>query len=464
MKMEFLSPNSSGNIIKVVGVGGGGSNAVNHMFLKGITGVDFIVCNTDNQALAMSPVPSKVQLGPALTQGRGAGSIPDVGKEACTESADEIHRLLLNNTRMLFITAGMGGGTGTGAAPIIAKLAREMDILTVGIVTKPFKFEGKRRHQQAENGLEQLKKNVDTLIVIDNERLREIYGDLGLRDAFGHADDILTTAAKAIAEIITVPGYINVDFADVNTVMRNSGAAIMGVGVAEGSDRARQAIDMALTSPLLEESNIRGAQHILLNISSGTREVTMDEIMEITDFVQEEAGEGTDVIWGNCYNESLGDRLCVTLIATGFEQNGARVKGGRVVVDIEGDTQHIGARPNRISDITADERTMYKPKGTTVELGTGKSASFGDRVNPPAVTLPGSNAYPVRQPGSLPKLSSPKVVNDLENEPAFQRRGIKLDDVSHSSDEPRSRLTINASDEPDLFSSLPFLHEKDGID
>jgi cell division protein FtsZ len=461
MKMEFLSPNSSSNIIKVVGVGGGGSNAVNHMFLQGITGVDFIVCNTDNQALALSPVPTKVQLGPALTHGRGAGSLPDVGKDACSESADEIHRLLMNNTKMLFITAGMGGGTGTGAAPVIAKLARELDILTVGIVTKPFKFEGKRRHIQAVNGLEQLKKNVDTLIVIDNERLREIYGDLGLRDAFGNADDILTTAAKAIAEIITVPGYINVDFADVNTVMRNSGVAIMGVGVAEGADRARSAIDMALTSPLLEESNIRGAQHILLNISSGTREVTMDEIMEITDFVQEEAGEGTDVIWGNCYNESLGDRLCVTLIATGFEHNGTRIKDGRVVVDMEGDLSHIGARPTGLNDILAEDKPM-RP-GVSVDLG-GTRPRPPEHSPRPAAPIAGTGQTPVRHPGQLPKLSSPKVISELENEPAYLRKGVKLDDVAHSSEEPRSRLTVNASDEPDLFSSMPFLHEKDGID
>jgi len=461
MKMEFLSPNSSSNIIKVVGVGGGGSNAVNHMFLQGITGVDFIVCNTDNQALALSPVPTKVQLGPALTQGRGAGSIPDVGKDACSESADEIHRLLMNNTKMLFITAGMGGGTGTGAAPIIAKLARELDILTVGIVTKPFKFEGKRRHNQAVNGLEQLKKNVDTLIVIDNERLREIYGDLGLRDAFGNADDILTTAAKAIAEIITVPGYINVDFADVNTVMRNSGVAIMGVGVAEGADRARQAIDMALTSPLLEESNIRGAQHILLNISSGTREVTMDEIMEITDFVQEEAGEGTDVIWGNCYNESLGDRLCVTLIATGFEHNGTRIKDGRVVVDMEGDINHIGQRPVTLHDVRGEDKPM-RP-GTSVDL-TGSRSRPAEVAPRPAAPVAGSGQAQLRHPGQPPKLSSPKVISDLENEPAYLRKGVRLDDISHSSEEPRSRLTVNASDEPDLFSSMPFLHEKDGID
>jgi cell division protein FtsZ len=386
-----------------------------------------------------------------------------VGKEACIESVEDIERLLLNNTKMLFITAGMGGGTGTGAAPIIAKVAREMGILTVGIVTVPFQFEGKRRISQAMNGLEQLKKNVDTLIVIANERLREIYGDLGLRDAFSHADDILTTAAKAIAEIITVPGYINVDFADVNTVMRESGVAIMGVGTAEGTDRARQAIDLALSSPLLEDNNIHGAQHILLNISSGTREVTMDEIMEITDFVQAEAGDGTDVIWGNCYNESLGDKLCVTLIATGFESRGAsqRVKDGKVVLDIDQpNLSHLGAvRHVTLSDANEEEAAL-RP-GVTVEIDmTRRRNDYSTRPSSPAGV---GGAQPSRVAENV-KLASPKVIGELENEPAFLRRGVKLDDVTHSSEETRSRITVNASDEPDLFSSMPFLNEQQDID
>lgn len=463
MDMEFLSLDNTSHIIKVIGVGGGGSNAVNHMYRQGITGVDFIVCNTDNQALAMSPVPVKVQLGPGLTEGRGAGSKPEVGKEACVESSEELTRLLENNTKMLFITAGMGGGTGTGAAPIIAKLAREMGILTVGIMTLPFKFEGRRRIEQAMNGMEQLKKNVDTLIVIANERLREIYGDQGLREAFGHADNILTTAAKAIAEIITVPGYINVDFADVNTVMRDSGVAIMGVGVAEGADRARQAIDMALTSPLLEESDIRGARHILLNITSGTREVTMDEIMEITDFVQEEAGEGTDVIWGNCFDEALGDRLSVTLIATGFESRNAHASGakpGVVFVDVPGRSGRSGVN---ISSIT-DEDVSFQP-GATIDL------SGSDPVKPRPATVtktvsPGPVQGPMRpRTDTIPvKLSSPKVISELENEPAYLRRGVRLDDTAHSSEQPRSRIAVSADDEPNLFSTVPFLTEKDGID
>lgn len=462
--MEFLVSHDSSHIIKVIGVGGGGSNAVNHMFVQGITGVDFIVCNTDSQALALSPVPVRMQLGPNLTEGRGAGSIPDVGKEACLESVEDIQRLLENNTRMLFITAGMGGGTGTGAAPIIAKVARELGILTVGIVTIPFQFEGKRRQTQAMHGLDQLKKNVDTLIVITNERLREIYGDLGLRDAFSHADDILTTAARAIAEIITVPGYINVDFADVNTVMRDSGVAIMGVGVAEGSDRARQAIDLALTSPLLEDNNIQGAQHILLNISSGTREVTMDEIMMITDFVQQEAGAGTDVIWGNCYNEALGDKLSVTLIATGFRSHGSkeRIDGeGRIVRELEDDKSNELRAPKRMTleDITGETPHYSGPKTTSWEPTTHRP------VSPHPNVIPATPAQRHQAGVSPIKLSSPKVISDLENEPAFARRGVRLDDTTTpSTEETRSRISVNDSDEPDLFNTLPYLHDKGSID
>ncbi|MBK6563655.1 MAG: cell division protein FtsZ [Saprospiraceae bacterium] len=324
--MMFDIQKNKNSIIKVIGVGGGGGNAVGHMFKQGINGVDFAICNTDEQALECNPVNTKISLGPNLTEGRGAGSLPEVGKQSCIESIEDIRKWLSDGTKMLFITAGMGGGTGTGAAPIIAKVAKEMDILTVGIVTLPFKFEGMRRQRQALEGLEQLKKNVDSILVISNDKLREMHGNLSLTAAFGQADNILTTAAKGIAEIITVPGYINVDFEDVNTVMKNSGVAIMGTGIAEGDDRARKAIHEALNSPLLEDNDIRGAQHILLNITSGSMEVTMDEIGEITDYVQEEAGYGTDLIWGNCNDETLGDKIIITLIATGFEGGNSRKK------------------------------------------------------------------------------------------------------------------------------------------
>ncbi|MGV3510063.1 MAG: cell division protein FtsZ [Sphingobacteriaceae bacterium] len=317
MQFEMLKEKSS--IIKVIGVGGGGGNAVNHMYRQGITGVDFIICNTDAQALELSPIPNKVQLGASLTEGMGAGSIPEVGKNSAIENIEDIKLMLGSNTKMLFITAGMGGGTGTGASPIIAKAAKELDILTVGIITTPFSFEGKRRKMQAEDGLEEFKKYVDSYLVISNDRLREIFGNLTLSAAFAQADNILTTAAKGIAEIITIPGYINVDFKDVRTVMNNSGVAIMGSYAAEGENRAHRAVEGALASPLLKDNEIEGARYILLNISSGSKEVSMDEVSIITDYIQQEAGLAADLIWGNCVDEALGEKISVTIIATGFQ-------------------------------------------------------------------------------------------------------------------------------------------------
>ena len=305
--------------IKVIGVGGGGSNAVNTMFERGIAGVDFIVCNTDAQALEASPVPSKIQLGATLTGGQGAGSQPEVGRNAAIESLDEVIGLLGSGTSMVFVTAGMGGGTGTGAAPVIAKAARDLDILTVGIVTIPFQFEGRRRTQQAQDGLEAMRKSVDTLLIIRNDKLRELYGNLTIRKAFANADEVLCTAAKGIAEVITLTGEINVDMNDVNTVMRNSGRAIMGSGIATGEGRARLAVSEALESPLLNDCDITGASFVLLNITFGNDEVLMDEIMEITDIIQEAAGQSAEVIWGYGIDPSLGDALCVTVIATGFD-------------------------------------------------------------------------------------------------------------------------------------------------
>jgi cell division protein FtsZ len=324
MQFEMLKEKSS--IIKVIGVGGGGGNAVNHMYKQGITGVDFIICNTDAQALELSPIPNKVQLGASLTEGMGAGSIPEVGKNSAIENIDDIKQMLGTNTKMLFITAGMGGGTGTGASPIIAKAARELDILTVGIITTPFSFEGKRRKMQADAGMEELKKYVDSFLVISNDRLRQIFGNLTLGSAFAQADNILTTAAKGIAEIITLPGYINVDFKDVRTVMKDSGVSIMGSSTAEGDNRALKAVEGALSSPLLKDNEIEGARYILLNISSGSKEVTMDEVSIITDYIQEEAGLAADLIWGNCIDENLEDKLSVTIIATGFQTKDEREK------------------------------------------------------------------------------------------------------------------------------------------
>jgi len=320
-KMEFNLPKDTSSIIKVIGVGGGGSNAVNHMYEQGIIGVDFIVCNTDRQALDISPVPYKIQLGPSLTEGRGAGALPEIGMNAAIENIEEIRDLLSNNTKMVFVTAGLGGGTGTGAAPVIAQVAKEMGILTVGIVTVPFNFEGRKRRQQAEDGLEKMRQNVDTLLIINNERLREMTGNLTIGNAFSQADDVLTTAAKGIAEVIAVTGAINVDFNDVKTVMKDSGVAIMGSAAAEGENRALTAVAQALNSPLLNDNDISGAQYVLLNITYGDKEVLMDEITEITDFIQDEAGSTADVIWGHGYDATLGDKLSITIIATGFNSN-----------------------------------------------------------------------------------------------------------------------------------------------
>ena len=317
--MQFELPQEENSIIKVIGVGGGGSNAVNHMYRLGIKGVDFIVCNTDKQALEKSPVPNKIQLGLKSTKGLGAGSIPDVGRDAALESLEEIKKFLGTETQMVFITAGLGGGTGTGAAPVIASIARELGILTVGIVTIPFTFEGKKRRAQAEAGLEEMKKYVDTLLVIGNDKLREIYGNLKMSEAFEHADDVLTGAAKSIAEIISLHMHINVDFNDVKTVMKDSGVAIMGSAIASGEKRAIKAVEQALNSPLLNDNDISGARHVLLNIMSGSDDIDMDEFGEITDFIQDAAGGTAELITGYGTDASLGDNVSVTIIATGFK-------------------------------------------------------------------------------------------------------------------------------------------------
>ena len=317
---SFELPPQSKSIIKVIGVGGGGSNAVNHMYNQGIKDVEFFVCNTDLQALHSSPVPNKIQIGSNLTQGLGAGANPEKGKNAAIESKEDIRDVLSEDTRMLFITAGMGGGTGTGAAPEIAKVAKELGILTVGIVTQPFGFEGRKKIKLAEQGLADLRQNCDTVLVILNDKLREVYSNLTLSNAFAQADNVLTTAAKSIAEIITLPGYINVDFEDVKTVMANSGAAVMGSARAEGDQRSRRAAEMALSSPLLDNVNIRGAQKILLSIKSGTKkEIQMEELDEITSFIHDECGQDAEMIFGHGIDEELQESVMVTVIATGFK-------------------------------------------------------------------------------------------------------------------------------------------------
>ncbi len=375
MPLEFDLPKETTSIIKVIGVGGGGSNAVNHMFNQGIVGVDFIVCNTDRQALDVSPVPLKIQLGASLTDGCGAGSIPEIGKNSAIENIEEIRSILSNGTKMVFVTAGMGGGTGTGAAPIVAQIAKEMGILTVGIVTVPFGFEGRKRRQQAEEGLDEMRKNVDTLLVLNNERLREISGNLSIGNAFSQADDVLAMAAKGIAEVISVTGNINVDFNDVNTVMKNSGVAIMGSARAEGENRAIEAVQHALSSPLLNDNDISGAKYVLLNITYGAQEVLMDEITAITDFIQDEAGSTADVIWGHGFDGTLGDKLSVTIIATGF--NSAPITGfekepQRIIRPLEDEPKNEILRPldspTQVNTwVPADETLSTEPFLKTVE-------------------------------------------------------------------------------------------------
>lgn len=345
--ISFDLPKNQSNVIKVIGVGGGGSNAINHMFKQGIKGVDFVVCNTDSQALQNSPVPNKIQLGVSLTEGLGAGANPEVGQQSAIESIAEIEKMLDSNTKMVFITAGMGGGTGTGAAPVIAQLAKERDILTVGIVTIPFQFEGKVRSEQALAGVERLRKQVDSLVVINNNKLREVYGNLGFKAGFSKADEVLATASRGIAEVITHHYTQNIDLKDAKTVLSNSGTAIMGSATAFGSDRAKQAIISALDSPLLNDNKITGAKNVLLLIVSGTdeaNEITIDEIGEINDFIQSEAGYNANIIMGVGEEEALGEAISVTVIATGF--------------NVEQQAEIVNTEPKKIIHSLEDEQKI----------------------------------------------------------------------------------------------------------
>ena len=478
--MVFNFKQDDASIIKVIGVGGGGSNAVTHMYKQGIVGVDFAICNTDIQSMVLSPVPTRIQLGKEVSKGLGAGSQPQRGKQACLESIEEIKQYLAD-TRMLFITAGMGGGTGTGAAPIIAKTAQEMGILTVAIITLPFTFEGRKRVTQGYEGLDDLKKNVDTIIVISNDKLRQIYGNLSVTNAFAQADNILTTAAKGIAEIITVPGHVNVDFEDVSTVMRGSGVAIMGIGISEGENRALKAADAALSSPLLEENNIQGAKQILLNITSGTKEVTMDEIFSITEFVQEEAGENANLIWGNCYDDTLGDKLAVTIIATGFESHTqnphAEPKSeGKIIVSLDDEKPVRKETPkkndffglgsdfndgknvvefesNRFSKNKTQEPKQYAPFNDTPENSEQVEEDRRRRA-----TQENARRERLRATTNNTKLNNPQTIIELENEPAYLRRGVKLDSVPHSSERQNSNWAVDENNELRTTGNS-FLHD-----
>ena len=471
--MNFDLPPERSSIIKVIGVGGGGSNAVNHMYRKGIKDVNFVVCNTDAQALHSSPVQVKLQLGDALTEGKGAGSKADIGKEAAMESIDRIKEVLSSNTSMVFITAGMGGGTGTGAAPVIASAAREMGILTVAIVTIPFRFEGPERINQAIEGINELKDHVDSLLVINNEKLREIYGNLKVSNAFEKADDVLAIAAKGIAEIITVHGYINVDFADVQTVMHDSGVAIMGSATASGENRAQQAIADALTSPLLNNNDINGARSVLLNITSGSSEITMDEISEVTDYVVSAATRDTTLIWGVGNDESLGDQISVTIIATGFKMNnipelyvGKKQKHFVPLRDPGKDSQRRKPQSNVVPhqkalefDVKEGENAeeyilMSQSKESTPE---DKEKKMADRVRDLKETHDR-----LKEQGYLSG-SGDDEIEELENVPAYVRKKIPIDQQKHSEDQDvsRYRLTDEGDGEegPKLKPDNSYLHD-----
>lgn len=524
MSIQFDLPQEQASIIKVIGVGGGGGNAVNHMFRQGIVGVNFVVANTDRQALEMSPVPNKIQLGVNLTEGRGAGMNPEVGKRSALESNDALKAFLEKNTKMLFITAGMGKGTGTGAAPVIAKIAKEMGILTVGLITSPFSAEGPRRFQQASDGISEMKNHVDTLLVISNDKLREIHGNLTLSAAFSQADNILSNAAKSIAEIITVPGYVNVDFEDVNTVMRNSGVAIMGMASFEGENRAVNAVESALNSPLLNDNDIRGAKNILVNITSGSVEVTLDEVSEITEYIQREAGFETNIIWGNCYNETMGEKLSVTVIATGFEATSTQRKDlskksvVKHVLDSEVKTAPEAYKTEPVEKeqpVTRKPRPSLKPERETEQSVNAELPFEFDLTETTFTTAklhieiqeetPEPESGPAdfvlrekevreileerQQPADLQqpdlsknsardrvnklknlsfKLTNPAAINEMEKEPAYLRRGINLKDVDHSSESNLSPYFVADNEDPNKLPELKknnaFLHGKDRVD
>ena len=472
--MNFDLPPERSSVIKVIGVGGGGSNAVNHMFKKGIQDVNFVVCNTDAQALHNSPVSIKLQLGDKLTEGKGAGSKAEIGREAALESIDRIKEVLSSNTNMVFITAGMGGGTGTGAAPVIASIAKEMGILTVAIVTIPFRFEGPERINQAINGINELKDHVDSLLVINNEKLREIYGNLTVSKSFEKADDVLAIAAKGIAEIITVHGYINVDFADVQTVMNNSGVAIMGSATSVGVERAHLAIEQALTSPLLNNNDIEGARSVLLNITSGSEEITMDEVSEITDFVVSATSRDTTLIWGIGSDESLGEQISVTIIATGFRMNSIpELYVGRK------QKHFVPLRDAGKDDELKEGRSNVVPRQGSLSFGVkdkedseeyilmeqseesdpeAREKKLADRVRSLRETH-----EKLKDRGYLSS-SHDDEIEELENVPAYVRKKIPIDQQKHSDDQEvsRYRLTDGAGDDesgPKLRPDNSYLHD-----
>ena len=437
---RFDLPRNQKSIIKVIGVGGGGSNAVNHMYSMGIKDVEFVVVNTDAQALKSSPVPLRLQLGANLTEGLGAGANPEQGKNAAIESQDEIRELLADNTKMVFITAGMGGGTGTGAAPVIAKIARELNILTVGIVTAPFMFEGKKKMAVAQAGIEALRENCDTVLVILNDKLREIYGNLAIRTAFGKADDILTTAAKSIAEIITIHQDVNVDFEDVKTVMKDAGAAVMGSSTEEGEGRAIRAADAAISSPLLNNIDIKGAEKILLSIMSGEdEELSMDELSEITEYIQEKAGDNAELIFGQGIDTELGKAIRVTVIATGFEMD--RLAGTKKIIDQTTETPI----QEPVSSIASEIETPVVK--TVIDLESGKSAEIAED------SIANSETFVFSQPKNT-TTNNPTAVQSFDESPKIP--AVSFDQKPNNTTKPNpqaapkqpERIVLNLFDEP----------------
>ncbi len=484
--MNFDLPVERSSIIKVLGIGGGGNNAVNHMFEKGIRDVNFIVCNTDHQALVKSPVPVKVQIGESLTEGMGAGSQPEKGKRAALENIADVMKAVGGNTRMVFVTTGMGGGTGTGAIPVIAKACRDSGLLTIAVVTIPFKSEGKVRIRYAIDGITELKDHVDSLLVINNEKLREIYGNQGVSTAFAKADDVLTTAVKGIAEIITVTGYINVDFADVETVMKNSGVAIMGMGAAAGGNRAIKAIENALASPLLNSNDITGAKSILINISSGTgeHEITMDELGEITDYMYEAASEDALIIRGLSQDSTLGENISVTVIATGFEANSIfqpykakkqkkvellsnnNITPPRIIPEKHEETFSVHDREHKpiITDFEEESQgELDFGSGGAGDLGHSRERDDDDDEHKKhdATLRKVKHMQNLLKKEGLSNKTVKENIDTFEDVPAYIRRNMSLNPPEKASDSKLSKFTLTSDDQegPVLRENNAYLND-----
>lgn len=487
--IEFQMPKNQSSIIKVIGVGGGGGNAVNNMYLKGIKGVDFVICNTDVQALDMSPIPNKIRLGSHQTEGLGAGANPEIGRSAAMESIEQIKEILSTNTKMVFVTAGMGGGTGTGAAPVIAGLAKEMGILTVAIVTTPFRFEGKKRMKQALDGIKSLQESVDTIISINNDNLTEIFGqNVTMKQAFEEADTVLCDAAKGIAEIITREGYINVDFADVNTIMKDGGTALMGSATYVGEDRAIRAAEDAISSPLLDNVNILGSRGILVNISAAADSLRLDETTTIVEYIQEAAGDDADIIFGTVYDDSLGDELCVTVIATGFDSEKRSFKAAEVQPQrsvLRTDAEQRPSRETRISpettmeDFSISSSPLFDMGYEEPEVKQPSLFDTGAVRPEPKREIPREEAREVEQTEEMrmqialddrvKKLRSteydfhnPDALKDLEDVPAYMRKKPLPDPQPRNEEgQKMSRLSLEDVDE-DRFTisdNNSFLHD-----